>query len=282
MDVAVLGAGRVGTALAVLLARAGHRIVAVSGREATRIRAREHLPGVPVMRTEDAAGVGELVLVTVPDDELRATVERVGGSLAGRWVLHASGAEGLDVLSAARDAGARCLAVHPLQTFPDVGVAIASLPGCAAAVTAEDEEGYALGEGVASDVGAKPFRLPDHMRPLYHAAAVFASNYLVTVSGIAEQLLSLAGVENPVEAMRPLQEASLANVARMGPTSALTGPAARGDAGTVAKNIEALAEHAPGAVPAYVTLCRAALDVAGDRLDPRGRAAVEEVLDRWT
>lgn len=283
MDIAVLGAGRVGTALAVLLGRTGHTIVAVSGQDATPARVAKHLPGVAVLPLEEAAAAGEVVLVTVPDDSLRETVDRAAQSLRrGQWVVHTSGALGLEVLAPVLRSGARRLAVHPLQTFPDVEAAIAAIPGCAAAVTAEDEEGYALGEALAGDLGASPFRLPDDLRPLYHAAAVFASNYLVTASGIAERLFSLAGIADPVAAMRPLQEATLANVGGMGPRAALTGPAVRGDAGTISKNLEALAQHAPETVAAYVVLCRASLDVAGERLDASGRAAVEEVLDRWT
>jgi predicted short-subunit dehydrogenase-like oxidoreductase (DUF2520 family) len=285
MRIAVLGAGRVGTAVAVLLGRAGHEIVAVSGREATRDRAATWLPGVPVLDAAGATALGELVLVAVPDDVIARTVSGVGGALhRGQWVAHLSGAAGLDVLAAALDERARRLAVHPLQTFPDVDRAIDALSGCAVAVTADDEDGYALGEALAFDLGAAPFRLADELRPLYHAAAVFASNYLVVTSAIAERLFSDAGVPDPVAAMHPLQRATLANVARLGPHAALTGPAVRGDAGTVARNLESLAAHAPETVPAYVAMCRAALRVGVDagRLTPDARAAVDEVLDRWS
>ena len=131
------------------------------------------------------------------------------------------------------EAGARPLAVHPLQTFADVAGALEALPGCAVAVTADDDDGFVLGETLGRDLGGRPFRLPDAQRPLYHAAAVFASNYLVAVSGAAEVLFSRAGVPEALAAMRPLQEATLANVHRLGPRAALTGPAVRGDAGTI-------------------------------------------------
>jgi predicted short-subunit dehydrogenase-like oxidoreductase (DUF2520 family) len=174
------------------------------------------------------------------------------------------------------------LAVHPLQTFADVEGAIEALPGAAIAVTARDDEGFTLGDGLARDLGGRPFPLSDEDRPLYHAAAVFASNYLVTVSGAGLDLFTAAGVPDAAAAMHPLQVATLANIHRLGPQRALTGPAVRGDAGTIARNLDAVAAALPALVPAYVALCRTAMDVAGERVSDDRRRDVEEVLAQWS
>jgi len=287
MRVAVIGAGRVGTGVAVLLQRAGHRIDAVSGRGPTRDRAARYLPGVPVREAVDAVASADLVVLGVPDDLIASTSARLaeGGALGpGRWVAHLSGALGLDALDDARDVGAARLAIHPLQTFPDVVSAIDGIPDCAIAVTADDEAGYGVAERVADDLLGVPFRLDDDLRPRYHAAAVFASNYLIAVSSIAADLFAAAGVPDPVRAMQPMQRSTLDNVARLGPAAALTGPAMRGDAGTIERNLRAVAEVVPEAVPAYVALARVALDLAlrADRLDADAGARVDEVLARWT
>ena len=285
MNVSVVGAGRVGTAMAVLLGRAGHRIVAVSGRGPTRDRASRFLSGVPFLDPADAARTGELVLIGVPDDAIPVLVEEIadaGGFRSAQWVAHLSGASGLDVLAPGRAAGARPLALHPLQTFPDVAGALERLPGCAMAVTAEDAEGYTVGERIADDLLARPFRLEDAMRPLYHAAAVFASNYLIVASAIAEDLFRRAGVPDPLDAMLPLQRASLDNVERLGAAEALTGPAVRGDATTIERNLLALRASKPDVVAAYVELCRNALELASGRLPEARRTAVEQVLARWS
>lgn len=287
MDISIVGAGRAGTALAVLWRFAGHRIVAVSGRDATVERATRHLPGVPILNAIDAAGDAELVVVGVPDDLIASTVGALtdAGALGdGRWVAHLSGATPLSALDAAREAGARRLGVHPLQTFPDVEAALERMPGCVVAVGADDEEGFFVGERLAEDLQARPFRLADEQRAIYHAAAVFASNYMVVGTWIAEELLSIAGVPDPMAALAPLQQATIANMASATPAEALTGPAVRGDAGTVARNIDALAASAPWAVDAYVEMARVALDlsVRSGRLSHQGRAGVEEVLARWT
>lgn len=285
MNVSVVGAGRVGTAMAVLLGRAGHRIVAVSGRGPTRDRASRFLSDVPFLDPVDAARAGELVLIGVPDDAIPVLVGQIAaaeGFRSGQWVAHLSGASGLEVLSPGRASGARPLALHPLQTFPDVAGALERIPGCAMAVTAEDAEGYTVGERIADDLLARPFRLDDAMRPLYHAAAVFASNYLIVASGIAEDLFRRAGVPDASSAMLPLQRATLDNVERLGPAEALTGPAARGDVTTIERNLAALRASRPDVVPAYVELCRGALELASGRLPEARRAAVEEVLARWS
>ncbi len=287
MNVSIVGAGRVGTAVAVLLTRAGHRIVAVSGRGPTRDRASRFLPDVPFLDPAEAARVGDLVVIGVPDDEIHAIVGRIADADAwrtGQWVAHLSGASGLDVLAPVRAAGARPLAIHPLQTFPDVASALDRIPGSAMAVTAEDAEGYTIGERIADDLGARPFRLEDAMRPLYHAGAVFASNYLIVAAGIAEELFGEAGVPDPIAATVSLQRASVDNVERLGPAQALTGPAVRGDATTIDRNLAALRDAAPHAVASYVELCRVALELGArsGRLPQDRRAAVEEVLARWS
>jgi predicted short-subunit dehydrogenase-like oxidoreductase (DUF2520 family) len=287
MDVAVVGAGRVGTAVAVLLGRAGHRIVGASGRAATRERVARFLPGVPVLDAAGSAGRAELTLIAVPDDAIAGAVAAIvagAGVRPGAWFAHLAGAAGLDVLAPVLDAGGRRLAIHPLQTFADVEGAIERLPGSASAITADGEEGFALGEALARDMGAVPFRLDDAMRPRYHAAAVIASNDLVALSAVAERLFREAGVPDPVGAMLPLQRATLDNVERLGAAAALTGPASRGDASTIDRNLAAIADAAPDAVPAYAALARIALDLASDRgrLGAEARARVEAVLDRWS
>ena len=287
MDIAIVGAGRAGTAVGVLWRRAGHEIVAVAGRADTAERAARLLPGAAVLGPVEAAARGDLVVVAVPDDLIASTAGELAAAGAvrpGGWVAHLSGATPLAALDAARAAGARRLGVHPLQTFPDVEAAVERIPGCAAAIGADDDEGLALATRLAEDLGARPFPLADEHRALYHAAAVFASNYLVAATGVAEQLLAAAGVPEPLPAIDPLQRATVANLARSGPADALTGPAVRGDAGTVGRNLEALAAGAPWAVGAYVEMARVALDLAvrGGRLDASARAAVDEVLDRWS
>lgn len=286
VDIAVIGAGRVGTGLAVLWQRAGHRIAAVAGGAATPERAARFLPGVPVLDDTAAASNASVVVIATPDAAIEPVCRMLSSAGAlddATAVVHASGATGLEALGAAATLGAATLSVHPLQTCPTVEAAVERVPGAAFAVTALDDAGYDLGERLARDAGGRPFRIADELKPLYHAAAVFASNYLVTVTAIAEALERSAGLDDPLGALAPLQAATLANVERVGPAAALTGPAVRGDAVSVRRNLEALANHAPEAVRPYVALADLALGLAerSGRLPADGREAVEEELARW-
>src|SRR5581483_6388769 len=179
---------------------------------------RRFLPGVPVVEPADAARGAEVVLIATPDDRIGEACDRIVSawpSGEGRFVAHVS--------------GATVLSIHPLQSFPDVERALARLEGSGMAVTALSEDGFALGERLARDVGGRPFRLADQDRPLYHAAAVFASNYLVAVLSVAEDLFGRLGLER--ELFLPLARASLDNTAATGAALALTGPGGRGDGG---------------------------------------------------
>lgn len=284
MDVAVVGAGRVGTALAVLLARAGHRLVAVSGRDATRARTEKFLPGVTVIPAVEAVKEAELVLIGVPDDAIAETADGIAGAVRkGAHVAHLSGSAPLSELDAVALAGARVLSLHPLQTFPDVESGIARLPESFVAVTAAEDDEYLLAERVVGDIGARSFRLPDDRKPLYHAAAVFCSNYLAVTQRVAELLFTLAGLEEPVEMFEPLARSTIENVFELGPAAALTGPAARGDAITIRRNLEGLAAEAPHSLPAYVELARAAVHLAAAEgtVTEEEMHRVEGVLAEW-
>lgn len=284
--VAIVGAGRVGTAMAVLLARAGHRIVAVAGGTGVAARAAQHLPGVPVLDADEAATAADLVLIGTPDAaiaEVAAALARAGAVGPGDAVAHLSGATGLDALDAVRASGAAALCIHPLQTCPTVEAAIARIPGSAFAITATDAAGVELGMRIARDAGGDPFTLEDARKPLYHAAAVLASNDLVALVDLAQRAMAAAGVPDPARALAPIQRATLENLAAAPTADALTGPVLRGDAATVDANLRALADALPSASATYVALADVALDLAtgSGRLDAEGAARVREVLDRW-
>ena len=285
MDLAVVGAGRVGTAFAVRLTSAGHRVVAASGRAAARERVQRHLPGVPFVSSADAVPTAEVVLVGVPDDAIPTVASEIAPALRrGAVVCHLSGAASLAELAAVEETGAVAASIHPLQTFPDVETGVERLPGSSLAVTARNDSAYEVVETLARDAGGRPFRLADDRKPLYHAAAVFCSNYLTAVESIAQRLFDAAGVPDALRALAPLARASLDHALDLGPERALTGPAVRGDAGTVRRNLEALSEHAPDLVAPYVVLARASLDLAarGGRVDAASRDRMEEVLAAWT
>jgi len=213
-SVRVIGAGRVGSAISARLAERG------------------------VELREDGA---ELVLLCVPD----SVIANVAGEVEpGPWIAHTSGGTPLGAL----DPHIRRFGLHPLQTFtrergPE------QLDGAWAAVTAESKEARALGFELAELLGLLPFELGDEERALYHAGAVVASNFLVTLHEAAAELVEAAGT--PPEALEPLMRRVIENGFE------LTGPVARGDFATVEAHIGAIRARRPSLEPLYRTLTQA-------------------------
>lgn len=282
LDVGVVGVGRVGVALAVALARAGHRIVAVSGvSDASRRRAADRLPDVEVLAADDVVRRSALVLLTVPDDVLASVVEglaSVGAFQPGQLVAHTSGRHGLDVLAPATKHGALPLALHPAMTFAGGAEDVERLNGTHFGVTAP-EPLRAAGEALVVEMGGEPVWVPEEARVLYHAALAWGANYLVTLVTTAMDLLRASGSDRPELVLAPLLGAALDNALRRG-DQALTGPVARGDAGTVTAHLDALKQAAPEVVPAYVALARLTADRAlrDGRLDPHAAEALLDAL----
>lgn len=280
--VAVLGPGRVGTLLAVALARGGDRVVAVAGgREASQRRLAEQVAGVRVEDDPAAATArADLVVVTPPDDALEALVDAVAaadGWREGQRVVHCSGAQGLEPLRRARLSGARVAACHPAQTVPAGASDPDLLVGAAWAVTAAPAD-RAWAHGLVEALGGQPHDVPDAARVLYHAGLVVGANAVGAAVAVARQLLLGARVDAPQRFLAPLVEASVANVLDSG-AAALTGPVVRGDVGTIARHLEVLDVDAPRVARAYRDLTHAVLEAARPGLSPAQVAAVSRVLE---
>ena len=206
-----------------------------SGRVGSAISARLRARGLTV--GDDR----ELVLLCVPDGSI---AEVAAGLEEGPWVAHVSGATPLSALDPHR----RRFSMHPLQTFTRAR-GPEQLDGAWAAVTAESEEARLAGFWLAETLGLKPFELADAARPLYHAGAAIASNYLVTLHAVASELFRAAGA--PPEALVPLMRRTIENGFE------LTGPIERGDWETVAAHRRAIRAARPELEPLYDVLAEA-------------------------
>jgi predicted short-subunit dehydrogenase-like oxidoreductase (DUF2520 family) len=211
----VIGRGRVGSAVA---ARLEERSVALSDEGA------------------------ELTLLCVPDTAIRDVAQRLAPGLG--WIAHVSGGTPLSAL----DPHERRFGLHPLQTFTRAR-GPEQLDGAFAAVTAETDEARERGFELASLLGLQPFELADEARPLYHAGAAIASNYLVTLHRVASELFQAAGA--PPEALEPLMRRTIENGFE------LTGPIERGDWETVEAHREAIRATRPELEPLYDLLAEA-------------------------
>ncbi|WP_425953481.1 DUF2520 domain-containing protein [Xylanimonas sp. McL0601] len=220
--VAVVGDGRMGRAIAAALRAAGTTVTGPLGRGAT--------------------GEGaDVVLLAVPDAAIADAAHHVA---PGPFVGHLSGATTLEAL-----AGHRAFSLHPLMTVTADG---ARFDGVPAAVAGDGDDALRVARDLAATLGMHPFEVADADRVAYHAAACVASNFLVTLEGLAERLAASAGVGR--DALVPLVRATVENWARLGPHDALTGPVARGDDATVAAQRATVAERTPDAFALFDAL----------------------------
>jgi len=283
LRVGVIGAGRVGAVLAHALRSAGHDIVAAAGEsDASRSRAADLLPGVPLHKPSTVAREADLLLLTVPDDMLANVVAMLAASGAiheGQIVAHTSGRHGLAVLEPAREVGARAIALHPAMTFTGTTVDVARLHDCVFGLTAENTE-RELAEQLVADLGGRPMWVPEDKRTLYHAGLAHGANHLVTLVSEAIEILSAAGADDPAGTLRPLLTAALDNALNHG-DAALTGPIVRGDVNTVQAHLANLATDAPQTLPSYLALARATLDraVTDGRLLPIRARKIAQLLN---
>jgi len=241
-SVGIVGPGRAGLGLALALRRARITVVGVHGRREVPVP-----PGVKltVGGTPPWIGQAGVVVLAVGDDALAACVAdlaRAAAIVPGRVVLHLSGVLTSDVLAPLGALGARTGSMHPLIAFaPEPAMAARQCRGACFAL--EGEVGaVALADAIVRRLGGSPVTLAPELKPLYHAGAVFASNYLVTLVAVAARLLEDAGFagEEALAALAPLARATLENLEAVGPVAALTGPVARGDVATVRRHLMAL------------------------------------------
>jgi predicted short-subunit dehydrogenase-like oxidoreductase (DUF2520 family) len=245
-DVVIVGAGRVGMFLAARLAAAGRVVTGVVVRSEGARRRAAALDLRPLALADDAVDSAGTLLLSVADDDLddlvRQLVQR--GRTADRFVAHTSGRFGVAVLSGLTGPVA---AIHPAMTFTGGPADLGRAGQIVYAVTA-DGEGLTRATALVDDLGGRVELVAEQARPAYHAAMSHAANHLVTLIADAADLLSRAGIQDTSALLEPITTAALANVLAVDPATggpagdaALTGPVVRGDVGTVAAHLAALA-----------------------------------------
>ena len=248
-----IGAGTVGTALAVRLSNKGYPVVAVSSRSQTSAEnLARTITGCRTLTSNQAvADTAELVFITTPDDAIAMIASEIKWH-AGQSVIHCSGADSTDILQPARKLGAHVGAFHPLQTFASVKQAIENMPGSTFTLEAEPPLVDIL-KDMATDLGGHWIELKAGDKIIYHAAAVIACNYLVTLVKLATDLWQTFAIppQHATQALLPLLRGTINNIDTVGIPRCLTGPIARGDSGTIKKHLDALQEKAPGLLGTY-------------------------------
>lgn len=277
--IGIVGAGKVGTAVGVLLGRAGYVVAFVHDIDPARAEeAGRTMGGVTPVRDVAAVSRGvDIVLITTPDrliGEVADDIARRGGIRPGHIVMHMSGSLTSDVLELVRGCGAAAASLHPLQSFADFAQAIKNIPGSVFCLEGDPDAVAELRKMVEVYNGVE-IAIPKEQKPLYHAGAVVASNYLVTLLWSSVRLLESIGMDGKtaLEALMPLVEGTLRNSRALGVPAALTGPIARGDATTIADHLASMEGKCPELLEFYRVMGRLTVEAAR-----KNKSAPEELL----
>jgi predicted short-subunit dehydrogenase-like oxidoreductase (DUF2520 family) len=281
--IGIIGAGRVGTGLALCLARAGRGVVAVTSRSAASARAlaRRVRGARAVSSAQEVADLAELVFLTVPDDAISTVASGIRWR-KGSACVHCSGAGDLDLLAKAASDGARTGGFHPLRMFGEPGKSF-ELRGCAVAIAGAAPLAKELAR-LARALGARPLHLPESGRALYHIGANFSGAFVVALIAETVALWEMLGIpeKEAMRALLPLLHGSADNVEKLGLAGALGSVVARGDVGVIRKHLEALGASAPGSLDLYrlLTLRTVPLALAKGTLKPEAAKEISALLER--
>ena len=265
---AILGSGKLGTALAKHLITAGYELAGLTSKSETSAQETAQIIGTdkyghpPCKITVTA----DVVFITTPDGMIADACKKLvnhNGLKKGAVVLHCSGAHPSTILSSARDAGFFIGSMHPLQSFASKQLAGNPFEGIIISVEGDDKA-VSEAKQMATDLGAKCITIRTDAKTLYHASAVVASNYLVTLLEMAIKFMETAGIsaEEAFLVLKPLVNGTLLNIEKVGIPEALTGPIARGDAQTVKEHMTAIISRKPDMIELYKILGQYTVGIA--------------------
>ncbi|MEW6687355.1 MAG: DUF2520 domain-containing protein [Candidatus Edwardsbacteria bacterium] len=260
--VSIIGAGRVGTALAVLLSRRGYKIVGVSDEslEVAKSCADQASCSLGTTDSAEVCQGADIILITTPDSVLQGIAEGIAakkGFKKGQFVIHTSGLLSSKVLSPARFFGAYTLSMHPIQTFAKISGEIPSLAGTYF-VLEGDSVAIEQGKQIVADLDGFAVTIPPEAKMLHHTACSLTSNYLVTLLFLAQTIYEKIGIseDDSEKMLLPLLKGTIKNIEELGVQNALTGPIERGDLETVKKHLEVLETNLPELLKLYKELGR--------------------------
>ncbi|MFA5794014.1 MAG: F420-dependent NADP oxidoreductase [Candidatus Brocadiia bacterium] len=259
----IIGAGKVGQVLGRLLNRSDrYRTTAVYCRNKKHSLEAARFIGRGVRAFDDPAKAvanGDIIFITTPDKDIQKVCDRLAekADLKGKTVIHCSGNFPSTVLGSARLKGACIGSMHPLQTFAAPAESVIIFPGTYCACEGDRRIMPAI-KDIVKSIGGVPVSIGFDIKPLYHAAGVLLSNYLVTLMDIGHKLLRRSGFSpaQAAKALLPLVHGAINNIDRLGTAGALTGPISRGDVITIGDHLKSIRRFLPAYVELYKVLGR--------------------------
>jgi predicted short-subunit dehydrogenase-like oxidoreductase (DUF2520 family) len=257
INLCVIGAGRVGTTVSYTLAEKelpNIKLRAISSRSTESLNRAKKILGskaagvIFTRENSKAVSLANCILICTPDDVINSVCSDIfkdkSKDFKNYYAIHFSGSKSLEVLNSARAAGAEIASIHPLKSFASIEEAIKSLPGTIFGVTYSSTESKKMAEFLVKSLGGEIIEVENNKKPLYHAAACVASNYLVTLINYAVLIHKKMGIkpEDSLKGLMGLVEDTVSNIKKMGTEKSLTGPIARGDVGTIKEHVKSFNE----------------------------------------
>ena len=266
--IAVVGAGLVGTALAYLLKEKGYTLVGLADLREESLKKAAALIGTKLRTTtvaEEITDEADLIFITTSDSAIQDACDGIaqkGGFHAGQIVVHTSGALPSTILKGAQERGALIASMHPLQSFADVKQAMKIIPSSIFNLEGDAGAIPALKE-LVQELGGKSLAINTEGKPLYHAAAVVACNFLVTLVYLSYQLFEAIDIsqDDAARALLPLIKGTVNNIEHLGPVKALTGPIARGDVDVIRGHLDAFKAVDPRFTDIYRSISSLTVEV---------------------
>lgn len=260
--ISIIGAGNVGSAIGAALFEKGYSVASVisrSGRSAIGLAKALKCKRAST-EIQDVAPESQIILITASDGSIEQVALELSKNKKLRFrklfVVHTSGVRSSDALHPLKKKGASVASVHPIQTFPNgqsVSYLRSKLKGIYYGIDGDDSA-IKLAEALVKDLEGRSIVVPTKLKPLYHAACVFSSSYLmVLMNAISELSSHLKLKASWTEVFGPLMTTSMENTIKHSASEALTGPILRGDLATIGAHLKALAGHAPQFLPLYTT-----------------------------
>lgn len=266
--ISIVGAGVVGTSFGYLLRKKGYKIIGIASRsiKSAKDSAKFIGEGTPYSSNLDAAIGAEIIFITTPDDMIKGVCDELadGGAIKdSSFVFHMSGALPSSILASAAKKGASVASIHPLQSLATRMEAIANLPGSYFNIEG-DKKAVVISRRIVRDLGGKEMIIPTEGKVLYHAGAVFASNYLITIFSSGIELLGIAGIPKTkaLKGLLSLVNGTVKNIERVGIPIALTGPVQRGDTKIIEGHIIEISKSFPCILDLYCQLGKKTVGVA--------------------
>ena len=257
INLCVIGAGRVGTTVSYTLAEKelpNIKLKAISSRSMESLNRAKKILGskaagvIFTRENSKAVSLANCILICTPDDVINSVCSEIfkdkSKDFKNYYAIHFSGSKSLEVLNSARAAGAEIASIHPLKSFASIEEAIKSLPGTVFGITYSSTESKKMAEFLVKSLGGEIIEVENNKKPLYHAAACVASNYLVTLINYAVLIHKKMGIkpEDSLKGLMGLVESTVSNIKKMGTEKSLTGPIARGDVGTIKEHVKSFNE----------------------------------------